>query len=94
MPESSNETHVSEPAWVQELEPLPIPYAPHTKLKGDAATLFTKCATRAYDRGGSIRDIAGRTNRSFGAVRHSLLEAGVTLRGQGGAHPRIRQAVA
>lgn len=94
MSEPSNEAHVSEPAWMQELKPLPIPYAPHTRLKGDAAALFTKCVTASYFKGGTIRNISGHTGRSFRAVRDSLLDAGVTLRGRGGPHRTVAQTSA
>lgn len=74
----------AKPAWVEELKPLPLPYARRTRLEGDAAALFTKCVTRAYYRGGSIREIAWRTTRSYGVVYSTLVEARVTLRKRGG----------
>lgn len=93
MSEASNEAPVSEPAWVQELKPLPLPYAHRTQLRGEDAALFTKCVTGAYDKGGSILDIAGHTNRSFGTVRRSLIDAEVKLRKRG-ERPRTGPTVA
>ncbi|WP_275902555.1 helix-turn-helix domain-containing protein [Streptomyces sp. RLB3-6] len=51
-------------------------------------------AVNAYGMGASIRDINGHTGRSFGAVRLSLLKAGVRLRGRGGARNGARPPVA
>ncbi|MFE4674242.1 helix-turn-helix domain-containing protein [Streptomyces sp. NPDC056723] len=39
----------------------------------------------AYEGGASIRSISNSTGRSYGFVHHLLTEAGVTLRGRGGA---------
>ena len=40
---------------------------------------------KRYDTGTSIRDLAADTGRSYGFVHRVLTEAGVTLRGRGGA---------
>jgi hypothetical protein len=40
---------------------------------------------RRYSSGSSIRDLASETGRSYGFVHRMLSEAGVTLRGRGGA---------
>jgi hypothetical protein len=40
---------------------------------------------RQYTAGKSIRDLANDTGRSYGFVHRMLSEAGVTLRGRGGA---------
>lgn len=40
---------------------------------------------RRYEAGASIRELAADTGRSYGFVHRVLLEAGVTLRGRGGA---------
>jgi hypothetical protein len=40
---------------------------------------------RKYTSGKSIRDLAGETGRSYGFVHRMLSEAGVSLRGRGGA---------
>ncbi|ELP61483.1 helix-turn-helix domain-containing protein [Streptomyces turgidiscabies] len=83
------------PPWAQELQPLPIPYPPRTQLKGDAAALFKKCVIGAYGKGGSIRDIAGRTNRSYGVVHRVLVDApDVKLRKRGGRHRPVGPTVA
>ncbi|MFB8000242.1 helix-turn-helix domain-containing protein [Streptomyces sp. NPDC056002] len=39
----------------------------------------------AYEGGASIRSIVESTGRSYGFVHHILTQAGVTLRGRGGA---------
>jgi hypothetical protein len=48
------------------------------------ATLATELATR-YRAGESIRQIATSLGRSYGFVHGVLLDAGVRLRGRGGA---------
>ncbi|WP_435857750.1 helix-turn-helix domain-containing protein [Streptomyces mirabilis] len=83
-----------EPAWKRELNHLPTPYPRGTPLRGDAAAQFTLRAVNAYGMGASIRDIHEHTGRSFGAVRLSLLKAGVRLRGRGGARNGARPPVA
>ena len=40
---------------------------------------------KRYETGTSIRDLAADTGRSYGFVHRILGEAGVTLRGRGGA---------
>jgi hypothetical protein len=40
---------------------------------------------RKYASGRSIRELAGETGRSYGFVHRMLNEAGVSLRGRGGA---------
>ena len=40
---------------------------------------------RRYTGGASIRDLASETGRSYGFVHRMLSEAGVALRGRGGA---------
>jgi hypothetical protein len=40
---------------------------------------------RRYTSGASIRDLASETGRSYGFVHRMLSEAGVALRGRGGA---------
>jgi transcriptional regulator with XRE-family HTH domain len=41
---------------------------------------------REYEAGASIRALSARHGLAFGTVRNLLVEAGATLRGQGGAH--------
>ncbi|WUO51684.1 helix-turn-helix domain-containing protein [Streptomyces sp. NBC_00280] len=49
----------------------------------------------AYDKDGSIRDIAGPTTRSYGAVHRVLVEAvDVTLRPRGGPRRIVGPTVA
>ncbi len=43
-----------------------------------------------YDNGRSIRDLAKQTGRSYGAIRRMLINAGVTLKSQGGARYTVR----
>lgn len=83
-----------EHSWKQELNHLPTPYKPRTPLKGDVAVQFTRRVVKAYGMGASIRDIEEHTGRSYGAVRRSLLKAGVRLRGRGGTYDRVCPHVA
>ncbi|MFM9562549.1 helix-turn-helix domain-containing protein [Streptomyces turgidiscabies] len=88
--ESVTTDQAREPLWNRELNYLPVPYPWRTYLAGDAVVQFTRRVVNAYGLGASIRDIAGVTNRSFGAVRRVLLNSGVKLRGRGRAHNGIR----
>lgn len=56
-----------------------------TRVTGtDRSELATELKRR-YERGESIRSLAAATNRSYGFVHRLLTEAGVELRGRGGA---------
>ncbi|WP_200309147.1 helix-turn-helix domain-containing protein [Streptomyces adelaidensis] len=58
-------------------------------LTGDARDKVRQRAAQHYAAGLSIRAISRALGRSYGGTRVLLLEAGVTLRGRGGA---IRKA--
>jgi hypothetical protein len=74
---------LGEQDWRQEAHVAEIPRG--RRVTGPArATLGTELAAR-YRSGESIRQIAASLGRSYGFVRGVLLDAGVTLRGRGGA---------
>ncbi|MFB8267428.1 helix-turn-helix domain-containing protein [Streptomyces sp. NPDC055955] len=55
------------------------------RITGAARDQVAADLKAAYEGGASIRSIAESTNRSYGFVHRILTEAGVTLRGRGGA---------
>ncbi|MEV0278541.1 helix-turn-helix domain-containing protein [Streptomyces sp. NPDC050610] len=60
---------------------------PRKRLRGTATEEFDQAAAADYtDRKASIRNIAARTGRSFGAIHRSLTRQKVTFRPRGGAH--------
>jgi Helix-turn-helix domain len=59
-----------------------------TRVTGeDRSRLATDLRSR-YDAGESIRSLATSTGRSYGFIHRILTEAGVALRGRGGATRR------
>lgn len=56
-----------------------------TRIRGDQRSKLAGDYAKRYDAGESIRSIAGDSGRSFGFVHGVLKEAGVALRGRGGA---------
>lgn len=60
------------------------------KVTGDARAALAAELARCYGRNYTIRDLAEATGRSYGWVHNLLEEAGVTLRGRGGAPVRRR----
>lgn len=61
-----------------------------TRVTGsDRSDLATELKKR-YENGESIRSLAASTGRSYGFVHRLLSEAGVSLRGRGGATRRSR----
>jgi hypothetical protein len=60
-------------------------YKPGTHLTGNARHKARKEAARLYTQGCTIQSVADQIGRSYGGTRVLLLEAGVTLRGRGGA---------
>ncbi|WP_314223578.1 helix-turn-helix domain-containing protein [Streptomyces zaehneri] len=56
-----------------------------TKITGAARDKLAADLKKAYESGASIRTLAEGTGRSYGFVHRLLTEAGVTLRGRGGA---------
>lgn len=59
------------------------------RLTGPFRTAVAEDLAELYAAGATIRSIAKSTDRSYGAVRQLLLDAGVTLRARGGG---IRKA--
>ena len=56
-----------------------------SRITGRARDELAPRLVRRYEAGESIRSIAGELGRSYGFVHGVLVEAGVTLRGRGGA---------
>ncbi|MDT0305117.1 helix-turn-helix domain-containing protein [Streptomonospora wellingtoniae] len=59
-----------------------------TRVTGAERSELASELKRRYDEGESIRSLAAATGRSYGFVHRLLTEAGVTLRGRGGATRR------
>ncbi len=55
------------------------------RVSGTSRTELSAELKRRYDEGESIRSLAAATGRSYGFVHRLLGEAGVELRGRGGA---------
>ena len=55
------------------------------RITGGIATSWLLTSSVVTRGGSSIRDLASETGRSYGFVHRMLSEAGVTLRGRGGA---------
>ena len=63
-----------------------------TPITGDARRALAEQLAAAYREGASIRVLAVRTGRSYGAVRQLLVEAGVQLRTRGSGRCAPRRA--
>jgi hypothetical protein len=59
-----------------------------TRVSGAARDKLAADLKKAYEGGASIRVLAESAGRSYGFVHGILTEAGVTLRGRGGASRR------
>jgi predicted transcriptional regulator len=59
-----------------------------TRVTGADRDALTAQLRREYEGGASIRELARQTGRSYGFVHQLLGEAGVELRGRGGATRR------
>lgn len=55
------------------------------RVSGSERDKLTADLTKKYAAGASIRELAAQTGRSYGFVHGVLSDAGVTLRGRGGA---------
>jgi len=55
------------------------------RIVGQERTKLSVELKKAYDKGKSIRELADSHGRSYGFVHRVLSEAGVNLRGRGGA---------
>jgi hypothetical protein len=56
-----------------------------TRVTGEARADLTREVVSRYEAGESIRELAASLDRSYGFVHRLLSEAGVGLRGRGGA---------
>ncbi|MCU0300960.1 MAG: helix-turn-helix domain-containing protein [Candidatus Nanopelagicales bacterium] len=56
-----------------------------TRVTGDARAALTRDVVARYQAGASIRELAASLDRSYGFVHRLLTDAGVELRGRGGA---------
>jgi predicted transcriptional regulator len=56
-----------------------------TRISGAERERLAKTLRKSYEKGASLRELAGQTGRSYGFVHRVLTDAGVTLRGRGGA---------
>ena len=56
-----------------------------SRVTGAERDKLSVTLTKKYNSGASIRELASATGRSYGFVHRVLSEAGVTLRGRGGA---------
>ncbi|GAB3211738.1 helix-turn-helix domain-containing protein [Marinactinospora thermotolerans] len=59
-----------------------------TRVTGTERSQLAAELKKRYDEGESIRSLAAATGRSYGFVHRLLTEAGVSLRGRGGATRR------
>jgi predicted transcriptional regulator len=57
----------------------------NTRISGAERERLAKTLRKSYEKGASLRELAGQTGRSYGFVHRVLTDAGVTLRGRGGA---------
>lgn len=58
------------------------------RITGGDRDKLAKDLKKKYESGRSIRELAAETNRSYGFVHRILSDAGVKLRGRGGATRR------
>ena len=58
------------------------------RITGGDRDKLAKDLKKKYESGRSIRELAAETNRSYGFVHRILSDAGVRLRGRGGATRR------
>jgi predicted transcriptional regulator len=55
------------------------------RITGAERERLASTLRKNYEKGASLRELAERTGRSYGFVHRVLTDAGVTLRGRGGA---------
>lgn len=55
------------------------------RISGTERERLTKTLRKSYEKGASLRELAYQSGRSYGFVHRVLTDAGVTLRGRGGA---------
>ena len=64
------------------------PIAKGRRVTGADRDTLTKDLVKQYKFGASIRELAAQTSRSYGFIHRILKDAGVELRGRGGATRR------
>jgi predicted transcriptional regulator len=64
------------------------PLTKGARVTGEERDRVAADLAKKYERGASIRSLAEQTGRSYGFVHRILTEAGVSLRGRGGATRR------
>lgn len=64
--------------------------APAQRLTGERRRRIAGQLREEYERGSSIRALAGETGRSYGSIHRLLTESGAVLRTRGGAHGATR----
>jgi hypothetical protein len=64
------------------------PLTKGVRVTGEERDRVAADLAKKYERGASIRALAEQTGRSYGFVHRVLTEAGVSLRGRGGATRR------
>jgi hypothetical protein len=57
---------------------------PYQRVSGAARAKLARELKRQYQRGRSIRELAGEYGRSYSFIHGMLTEVGVSLRGRGG----------
>ncbi len=61
------------------------------RISGAQRDRLSADLTKSYQSGKSIRELAAKHNRSYGFIHRVLLEAGVELRGRGGATRKAKR---
>lgn len=61
------------------------------RITGAERERLTSTLRTRYEKGASLRELAEQTGRSYGFVHGVLTDAGVTLRGRGGATQRKKK---
>ena len=64
---------------------MQVAYQKGVRISGAQRVRLSADLTKAYQGGKSIRELAHKHNRSYGFIHRVLNEAGVELRGRGGA---------
>lgn len=63
-----------------------VPAEPGSRVVGERRDTMKRQMATAYANGSSVREVAERFGRSYGAAHRMLREASVTLRPRGGRH--------
>jgi predicted transcriptional regulator len=68
-----------------------VKVAKGARIAGVERERLTSTLRTQYEAGASLRELAEETGRSYGFVHRILTDAGVTLRGRGGATQRNKR---